>query len=177
MSFQLQKKISVPCERLLQNERIKKRKSKMFAHNDTNTDSSFSLEKNEEISEKFDNIVKPHLFLPVSSNSQFSFCGQQLTNSGSVSKFEENSNQKGGDILSQISFGYDENNNSILSNLLNDLDKDENEFQIKSQPINNNILLSLKTKAKKMDFSQRFQNCYDDHSFKFEGFQFKRNKI
>ena len=176
MSFQFQKKISVPFEKHLQNEKIKKRKSKMFAQHDNNTDSSFSIENSEERTEKFDNIVKPNLFPPFSSNSQFSFCGYQLTNSGSISKFEENSNQKG-DILSQISFGYDENNNSVLTNLLNDLDKDENEFQIKSQPINNNILLSLRAKAKKLDFSQRFENCYDDHSFKFEGFQFKRNKI
>lgn len=177
MSFQFQKKISVPCEKHLQNERIKKRKSKMFAQHDNNADSSFSIENSEEKTEKFDNIVKQNLFPPFSSNSQLSFCGYELTNSRSVSKFEENSNQKGGDILSQISFGCDENNNSVLTNLLNDLDKDENEFKIKSQLINNNILLSLRTKAKKLDFSQRFENCYDEHSFKFEGFQFKRNKI
>lgn len=160
MSFQAHKKISVPCEKHLQKERIKKRKSKMFNHSKEN-DESF---EDEPIKGKFESLVKSDLFSQYNCQSQVSLGCSQLAD-GAFSFCEDDSKCK---------FNGNLDDCGILNEIMNQLD--EGELKCKSQPVTCNMISFLKSKAKKMDFSQRFRG-EENYDLGWEGFQPKRNKI
>ena len=159
MSFQVQKKISVPCEKHLQNEKIKKRRSKMFIQGNNTTDSSFSLDTSGEVNPNCDGIIRQDLFSDY--NSQVSFGGNQKNDVGPVSIFDT----IGQDSVCIMNLNKD----NMLNQLLIDLDKNDEDMKSKSQPVN--PFVALRSKAKRMDFSQRFGDGGID------GFQYKRTKI
>ena len=78
--------------------------------------------------------------------SQLSYCGTNDIGSVSITDTTEN----------------------MLNQLLNDLDKNEDEMKCKSQPVN--PFVTLRSKVKRVDFSQRF----GDGDNMIDGFQYKR---
>lgn len=164
MSFQVQKKISVPCEKHLQNEKIKKRRSKMFIQANNTTDSSLSLDTSGEVNPNYDGIIRQDLFSDY--NSQVSFCGAQRNDVGPVSIFDNI-----GVNIDTACIMNGTTSDHILSQILIDLDKNEDDVKCKSQPVNQ--FVALRSKAKRMDFSQRF----GDAGNRIDGFRYKRTKI
>ena len=151
MSFQVKKKISIPSEQHLQNEKVKKRRSKMFIQSHNTTDSSVSLDTSDEVNPNCACIIRQDLFSEY--NSQLSYCGtNDIT---SVSIFDSNG-------------ANTDTTENMLNQLLNDLDKNEDEMKCKAQPVN--PFVTLRSKVKRVDFFQRF----GDGGNKIDGFQYKR---
>lgn len=164
MSFEGQKKkISVPCEKHLQKEIVKKRRSKMFfdQENSFTENNPTDIEDIDDLKGNFSGVIKGNLFGEMNSQQMWSDNRSQLSQ-GSI--FNANPSQ-----------GYD---NPLLTNLLNELECESyDNYKTKpktQQPISSSLL--QKTKGKKMDFSQKFANDSND-SMQWETFQSKRSQI
>lgn len=165
MSSQIQKKISVPCEKLLQKDKVKKRKSKLFSSKENQVSSKGSTKI-------YSDIIRGNIFDQLSQTSQISFCENQYTDSFTNLSFMEE------DLCKDKKKIYKEDiESSLLNNVLNDLETEGDDYQCRSQPIVANLLSVLRTKQKKLDFSQRFTQEMGTPNEGWEFFQSKRSKI
>lgn len=165
MSSQVQKKISVPCEKLLQKDKVKKRKSKLFANKENQVSSK-------ESNNIYSDIIRGNIFDQLSQGTQISFCENQCTDSFSNLSFMEEDPCK-----DKKKFFQEDIESSLLNNVLNDLETEGDDYQCRSQPIVANLLSVLRTKQKKLDFSQRFTQEMRTPNEGWEFFQSKRSKI
>lgn len=169
------KKISVPCDRHLLKEMVKKRRSKMFTNKENsfteNTPTEIDIEDLNEFNGKFANVIKGNLFEEVSSQT----IGYNKDSNNSIPYNDDNTSQL--QQANNANSGYD---NPLLTTLLNELEYESNYENYNSmsrtqpQPVYSTSL--LKTKGKKMDFSQKFANAHCD-IMQIEKFQSKRSQI
>ena len=150
-----QKKISVPCESLLHAAKLKKRRSKLF-NDPTSKTSKATL--NCEISGIACNILDK---LQNCSEMQ----SKELSLKVIDALFESKDKFK-------LNLQHSSKRCDLLTDLLSDIEK-EDDIQCKSQPFS---IQQLRTKVKKMNFSQRFKKQDDNTQSIFDSFAVKRNK-
>ena len=146
------RKIILPLKR----EKKKKRKSKLFKNPEDSLSNSDD-EKNKE------NIIKENIKEETMTKLNFS---------------KDNSD----DIIFDINTPTldkdtnDENYKSILSDIWNSIEDNNNDYPTKSQPIKKMDL--LRTKAKKLNFNEKFGNIENNNeNFSFTRFQSKRTNF
>ncbi len=146
------RKIILPLKR----EKKKKRKSKLFKNPEDSLSNSDD-EKNKE------NIIKENIEEETMTKLNFS---------------KDNSD----DIIFDINTPSidkdtnDENYKSILNDIWNSIEDNNNDYPTKSQPIKKMDL--LRTKAKKLNFNEKFGNIENNNeNFSFTRFQSKRTNF
>ena len=146
------RKIILPLKR----EKKKKRRSKLFKNSEDSLSNSDD-EKNKE------NIIKENIKEETMTKLNFS---------------KDNSD----DIIFDINTPTldkdtnDENYKSILSDIWNSIEDNNNDYPTKSQPIKKMDL--LRTKAKKLNFNEKFGNIENNNeNFSFTRFQSKRTNF
>ena len=146
------RKIILPLKR----EKKKKRRSKLFKNSEDSLSNSDD-EKNKE------NIIKENIEEETMTKLNFS---------------KDNSD----DIIFDINTPSidkdtnDENYKSILSDIWNSIEDNNNDYPTKSQPIKKMDL--LRTKAKKLNFNEKFGNIENNNeNFSFTRFQSKRTNF
>ena len=149
---EVKRKITLPSKR----EKIKKRKSKLFKNPEDSLSNSED-EKNKENQIK-ENIVEE-------TNVKLNF-----------------SNENSDDLILDINFQNldndinDENNKSVLNDIWNSIEENNNDYPTKSQPIGKMNL--LRSKAKKLNFNEKFGNIENNgENFSFTRFQSKRTNF
>ena len=149
---EVKRKIALPSKR----EKIKKRKSKLFKNPEDSLSNSDD-EKNKE------NIIKENIEEETMTKLNFS-------------------NENSDDLILDINFQNldndinDENNKSVLNDIWNSIEENNNDYPTKSQPIGKMNL--LRSKAKKLNFNEKFGNIENkDENFSFTRFQSKRTNF
>ena len=153
-----QKKISVPCESLLNAAKQKKRRSKLFFNDNTSKPSKTTLKC--EFSDIACNIL-----------DKFNNCSEMQSKELSLKVIDALFESKD---KFKLNLQHTSKRCDLLDDLLSDIEKEDGDLQCKSQPMFNSIQ-ELRTKVKKMNFSQRFKTTADTDSI-FESFAVKRNK-
>ena len=148
----VKRKITLPSKR----EKIKKRKIKLFKNSEDSISNSDD-EKNKE------NLIKENI--------------EEET----ITKLNFN-NEISDDIIFDINTqildneNNDENNKSILNDIWNSIEENNNDYPIKSQPIGKMNL--LRSKAKKLNFNEKFGGVENNgENFSFTRFQSKRTNF
>ena len=151
-----QKKISVPCESLLNAAKQKKRRSKLFFNDNTSKPSKTTLKC--EFSDIACNIL-----------DKFKNCSEMQSKELSLKVIDALFESKD---KFKLNLQHTSKRCDLLDDLLSDIEK-EDDIQCKSQPFS---IQQLRTKVKKMNFSQRFQKQDDNTQSIFDSFAVKRNK-
>lgn len=155
-----QKKISVPCERLLNAEKVKKRRSKLF-FNDSTSKPSKEPVKSVNIADIACNIL-----------DKLQSCSEIHSKELSLKVIDDLFESKD---KCKLNLQHSTKRCDLLDDVLSDIEKEDIDLQCKSQPMINSIQ-QLRTKVKKMHFSQRFKNIAENESI-FDDFLVKRTKL